>query len=166
MNGVLRDATVSSLWVAGIQLAISVVPAAGSLLNPNRDLRSQLSYACAAFLLVLLATLIGGAVCALQLKRKEAASLSDCALGGAVVGLLSNLIGQTLFSVFLLVSAALPRFGVIDGMTWTFSLGLILLNLVIMGTAGIVLGGIGGGLVGVMAASDRGDKGLQVDSLG
>ena len=98
--------------------------------------------------LFLATTFIGGAVHVRLLRRRSDASLTVCLLDGATIGLLSNLIVQTLLIALQgkNLDLVMPPSGGTDPVLWLWKLGLSSVILMIFGFIGLLSGGMGGGL--------------------
>jgi hypothetical protein len=150
MKKIFRGAILPAFVVAMLQFFFELVfPIAAFGQAFERQLRMAFVMIAASQTTLL----IGAGIYALILRRRTAASVPVCVVGGAMVGLLANLASQFVKSVILclMLALVLSRIPEAGAAVWTVILAVMSLWCLATGIGGLVLGEIGGGLVGLLA---------------
>jgi predicted membrane-bound spermidine synthase len=135
---------------------VSITPT--QLADP-RLMYPALAFACAEILIGAFVTVSTGALYGWIHARRRVPVLSEMALGGAIAGGCSNLVG-TVFSILYGVIQMVAHSKAVTANGYDLSiymggLGVDLLGLIVSPFLGVVLGGMGGGAVGLLSEKAR-----------
>jgi len=144
MNRIILGAIGPALIVAALQCLIdTLVP----IVTVGQPFEQQLAVAMVMIGVNQSALLLGAIAYAGFLRCRSSVSLAGCALGGAAVGFLANLVSEAGKSVFICLVVAF-MFGIV---AFKIALVIMVFSCSLAGIGGLILGEIGGGAVGLLS---------------